>query len=47
MPDVALSASPSPLAAVLSGGGADSTATTAPPSQGSDPFAALLASAAR
>jgi len=46
MPDVALSASPSPLAALLSGGVADPTATTAPPSQGSDPFAALLASAA-
>ena len=45
MPDVALSASPSPLAALLPGGGGDSTAATAPASQGSDPFAALLASA--
>jgi len=46
MPDVALSAVPSPLAALLSGGSPDSPATAATASQGSDPFAALLASAA-
>ena len=45
MPDVALSAMPSPLAALLSGGTADSASTNAIASQGSDPFAALLASA--
>ncbi|MBW8743826.1 MAG: flagellar hook-length control protein FliK [Sphingomonas sp.] len=46
MPDVALSAVPSPLAALLSGGSPDSSANAATASQGSDPFAALLASAA-
>jgi len=45
MADVALSAGPSPLAALLPGGSADSPGTNATASQGSDPFAALLASA--
>jgi len=46
MPDIALSPMPSPLAALLSGGAADSAAASAAAPQGSDPFAALLASAA-
>jgi len=45
MADVALSAGPSSLAALLSGASPDSPAATATASQGSDPFAALLASA--
>ena len=45
MGDVALSAVPSPLAALLSGGSSDSAGTSATASQGADPFAALLASA--
>ena len=45
MGDVALSAVPSPLAALLPGGSSDSSGTAATASQGSDPFAALLASA--